>query len=67
MRTLAGVPYMHDGSLATLEDVVEHYDRGGNANPGLDSILRPIGLSLDDKRALVAFLRALSGTVQEGS
>ena len=27
-------PYMHDGSLATLEDVVEYYDRGGNRNPG---------------------------------
>jgi cytochrome c peroxidase len=60
-------PYMHDGSLATLEGVVEHYDRGGNANPSLDSILRPIGLSPDDKRALVAFLRALSGEIQDGS
>jgi cytochrome c peroxidase len=60
-------PYMHDGSLPTLEDVVEHYDRGGNANPALDSILRPIGLSPEDKRALVAFLRALSGQIHEGS
>ncbi len=59
-------PYMHDGSLATLEEVVDYYDRGGNANPGLESMLRPIGLSRDDKRALVAFLRALSGEVHEG-
>jgi len=59
-------PYMHDGSQSTLENVVEYYDRGGNANAGLDTILRPIGLSLEDKRALAAFLRALSGDVQEG-
>jgi cytochrome c peroxidase len=59
-------PYMHDGSVTTLAQVVDYYDRGGNANPGLDAILRPIGLTLADKRALVAFLRALSGEVQQG-
>lgn len=59
-------PYMHDGSVATLEEVVEFYDRGGNPNPQLDAELRPLGLTAADKRALVAFLRALSGTVQEG-
>ena len=56
-------PYMHDGSLASLEDVVEYYDRGGNANPALDSELRPLKLTASEKRSLVAFLRALSGTV----
>ena len=59
-------PYMHDGSQVTLEGVVEYYDRGGNTNPGLDAMVRPIGLSLDAKRALVAFLRALSGEVEQG-
>jgi cytochrome c peroxidase len=59
-------PYMHDGSVATLDQVVEYYDRGGNATPGLDAILRPIGLTQEDKRALVAFLRGLSGEVQQG-
>lgn len=59
-------PYRRDGSLATLEDVVEYYDRGGNANSDLDAILRPIGLSAGDKRSLVSFLRALSGQVQDG-
>jgi cytochrome c peroxidase len=59
-------PYMHDGSESTLEGVVEYYDRGGNANPDLDGILGPIGLSVNDKRALVGFLRALSGKVREG-
>jgi len=56
-------PYMHDGSLATLADVVEFYDRGGRANPALFPILRPIGLSADDKAALVKFLEALVGPV----
>jgi cytochrome c peroxidase len=58
-------PYMHDGSLATLEDVVEYYDRGGNANPRLDEDVRPLQLSAEEKRALVAFLRSLSGTIRE--
>lgn len=59
-------PYMHDGSLATLEEVVDFYDRGGNANPYLDPILRPLNLSPVEKEALVAFLRALTGQIQEG-
>jgi cytochrome c peroxidase len=59
-------PYMHDGSLATLEDVVDYYDRGGNANPGLDEDFHPLHLSVGEKAALVAFLRSLSGTIREG-
>jgi cytochrome c peroxidase len=67
LRQVAGrAPYMHDGSIATLEEVVEHYDRGGNRNPNLDSELQPLGLSHDEKQALVAFLRSLSGVVREG-
>ncbi|MDO8681195.1 MAG: hypothetical protein Q7R30_21975 [Acidobacteriota bacterium] len=57
---------MHDGSLTTLGEVVDYYDSGGSASPGLDSILRPIGFSVEDKCALVAFLRALSGHPQDG-
>jgi len=64
--TLRGVgltaPYMHDGSLATLEDVVEYYRRGGNPNSGLDARIAPIELSDEDAANLVAFLRALSRT-----
>ncbi len=56
-------PYMHDGSIATLEEVVEFYDGGGIANPYLDRRLRPLELLPAEKRALVAFLRSLSGTV----
>ena len=59
-------PYMHDGSLATLEDVIEYYDRGGNRNSCLDPELRPLHLSVDERRALLAFLRSLSGKLQHG-
>jgi len=59
-------PYMHDGSLATLEDVVDYYDRGGNMNPGLDEDVRPLHLSAEEKLALVAFLRSLSGSIRDG-
>jgi cytochrome c peroxidase len=59
-------PYMHDGSLVTLEDVVDYYDRGGNANPGLDEDLHPLHLSSEEKRSLIAFLQSLSGTIREG-
>ncbi len=62
--TLRGValtaPYMHDGSLATLEEVVEFYRRGGNPSENLDPALRPLELSDRDAANLVAFLRALS-------
>jgi cytochrome c peroxidase len=61
--TLRGValtaPYMHDGSLATLQDVVEFYNKGGGANPHVDPTLAPLGLSPDEVRDLVAFLKAL--------
>ena len=59
-------PYMHDGSIATLEEVVDFYDRGGNDNPFRDRELRPLRLTEEEKRALVAFLRSLSGTVSDG-
>ncbi len=53
-------PYMHDGSIATLEDVVEWYDAGGGRDPSRDLALRPLGLDTEDKARLVAFLRALT-------
>jgi cytochrome c peroxidase len=59
-------PYMHDGSLATIEDVIEFYDGGGRPNPYIESGLRPLRLPPDDKQALAAFLRSLTGTIQEG-
>jgi cytochrome c peroxidase len=59
-------PYMHDGSISTLEGVVDFYERGGRSNPHLDPEIRPLRLTAADKPALVAFLRALSGQVREG-
>lgn len=53
-------PYMHDGSLGTLEDVIEYYDRGGNPNPGLDGEIHPLHLSAVEKQTLLSFLRSLS-------
>jgi cytochrome c peroxidase len=54
-------PYMHDGSLLTLEDVVAFYNRGGVPNPLLDPRIRPLDLSAQDEADLVAFLEALTG------
>jgi cytochrome c peroxidase len=59
-------PYMHDGSMASLEDVVEFYSQGGRPNPNLDLEIRPRQFTPEEKRALIAFLRSLSGRVREG-
>src|SRR5207249_2837490 len=59
-------PYMHDGSLATLEDVVEFYSEGGRPNPNLDPEIRPRHFNAEEKRALTAFLQSLSGRMREG-
>jgi cytochrome c peroxidase len=53
---------MHDGSLVTLIEVVDYYDRGGNTNPGLDVELRPLRLTDIERKALVSFLESLNGT-----
>jgi len=52
-------PYMHDGSLSTLEDVVEFYDQGGIAHDG-ERALEPLELSESEKQDLVAFLKTLT-------
>jgi len=59
-------PYMHDGSLETLRQVVDYYDAGGRPNPGLDDRIRRLNLSHGEKQDLVAFLRSLTGRVQDG-
>ncbi len=53
-------PYMHDGSLATLEDVVDHYSSGGFQSATSDPTIRPLNLTPDEKHDLVAFLIALT-------
>lgn len=63
-------PYMHDGRFATLEEVIEHYDHGIQSSATLDPNLAKhlshggLGLSDEDKKALVAFLKALSDEPQ---
>ena len=53
-------PYMHDGSLKTLEEVVEFYDEGGVANPRLDGGIFPLKFTDQEEADLLAFLRALT-------
>ena len=53
-------PYMHDGSLATLEAVVEHYNQGGVDRPSRADLMKPLGLTTDEKADLVAFLNTLT-------
>ena len=56
-------PYMHDGSLARLEDVIEFYDQGGRPNPNLDPEMKPLELSNTEKSDLLAFLKSLTGPI----
>jgi cytochrome c peroxidase len=55
-------PYMHNGSLSTLLDVVEFYDSGGVENPLQDARIKPLGLSPNEKKDLVDFLSSLTGS-----
>ena len=56
-------PYMHNGTLATLDDVIEFYNMGGGEDrPGMkDAAIKPLGLTPDEKGALKEFLLSLSG------
>jgi cytochrome c peroxidase len=51
-------PYMHDGSVATLEEVVEWYDKGGHPNPTLSDKIKPLNLSAEEKTDLVEFMKS---------
>lgn len=55
-------PYMHDGSIGTLEDVVALYDRGGIERPSRSKLIFPLGLTTDEKANLLAFLGTLTTT-----
>lgn len=55
-------PYMHDGSIKTLAEVVEHYDKGGNPNPYLDfELKKKLNLTAQEKADVVAFMESLTG------
>ena len=57
-------PYMHDGRFSTLEEVIEHYNSGGNYSPTVDPLMKKIGVGLQltntEKQDLINFLKALS-------
>lgn len=55
-------PYMHDGSLVTLEEVLNHYASGGQGHPNRDGLIRGFSLTHADKTALLAFLHTLDDT-----
>ncbi len=54
-------PYMHDGSIATLREVVELYNRGGEPNPHLDPKIQPLDLTEEEINALITMLESLEG------
>ncbi|MFO0495232.1 MAG: cytochrome-c peroxidase [Flavobacteriia bacterium] len=55
-------PYMHDGSLASLEDVILHYERGGKGHLNQSKIIQPFRLSSKEKKQLILFLKSLTDT-----
>ena len=55
-------PYMHDGSLQTLEQVVEHYNKGGTKNKWLSDKVEPLKLTDQEKADLVNFMKACTGS-----
>jgi len=57
-------PYMHDGSVPTLQAVIEFYDKGGEPNPWLDPKMIKLGLTPEEKSDLLAFLNSLEGDWQ---
>lgn len=55
-------PYMHDGSVPTLEAVMEHYDHAGVSRDSRSDLIKPLGLSAKEKRDLVEFTKTLTAT-----
>lgn len=53
-------PYMHDGSLPSVEAVIGHYNSGGKPHPNKSPLVRPLGLTAGEKADLLAFLKALT-------
>jgi cytochrome c peroxidase len=52
---------MHDGRFATLEEVIEFYDKGGIQNPHLSNLMIPLNLTAQEKIDLVEYIRSLNG------
>jgi cytochrome c peroxidase len=60
-------PYMHDGSIQTLPEVIEFYNRGGQTNAYLSRTIQPLHLSPDEKADLLEFLKALDSSFSEAA
>lgn len=54
-------PYMHDGSMRTIEEVIEHYEKGGKARPSLSPDMKALTLSPQERGDLIAYLKTLQG------
>jgi cytochrome c peroxidase len=54
-------PYMHNGMYQTLTEVIDHYNRGGDDKENLDPNIKPLGLTLQERQDLVAFMESLTG------
>ena len=61
---LKTAPYMHDGSMKTLEEVIELYNKGGEPNPWLDKRMQALSLTDQEKQDLVDFMKSLEGDWQ---
>lgn len=55
-------PYMHNGSIESLDDVIDHYSSGGKAHPHKHPIIQPFDISEKEKQDLIAFLHSLTDT-----
>lgn len=55
-------PYMHNGVFFTLEEVIDFYDQGAGNDPSKSPLMKPLGLTAEDKKALLAFLESLSSS-----
>ena len=53
-------PYMHDGSIQTLEEVIDHYMKGGSSHPSKHPFIKPFSLDNSDRKNLVLFLKSLT-------
>ena len=56
-------PYMHDGSIATLEAVIDHYASGGRKHPNQDKRVKELPLTIQNRRDLLAFLQSLTDQI----
>lgn len=54
-------PYMHNGMYKTLDEVIDHYNRGGDDKEGIDPNMKPLNLTAEEKKHLIAFLHSLTG------